>query len=152
MKLFIKILKISGIIILGTGVILQFLDLNCFFIDKDKAYVVEWASNSKVGLSIEHPGAKKFCKAFPLPSDAPQKEITHLTKQIINSSLGGKSMMVSVNYMYSDTSRSSYVANLEEIKEWATKTPYPWIAWTFSFIGFLEVALSYFLERKIMNA
>ena len=57
--------------------------------------------------------------------------------------------MVSINYMYSDTSRSPYVANLAEIEEWATKTSYPWIAWTLSFIGFLEVALSYFLERKI---
>ena len=55
-------------------------------------------------------------------------------------------MQVSVNYMYSDTTRSPYVANLSDIENWTKQTPYPWIAWGLSCLGFVEVLASYVLS------
>lgn len=148
MKRLTFILKTTGIILVGIGVLLGFLDLIGAFVDQDKEYVITWATTSKSGLSIDHPGARKFLKAFPPTSHEQGKEITHLTKQVIESAPGG-AMVISINYMYSDLTRSVYVANLPEVKEWARATSYPWIAWSLSFLGFTEVLVSFVIELRI---
>ena len=150
MKRLSFILKTTGIILVGIGALLGFLDLNGAFVDQDKEYVVTWATTFQSGLSIDHPGARKFLKSFPPPSHEQGKEITYLTKQVIGSALGG-AMVISINYMYSDLTRSAYVANLPEVKEWARATSYPWVAWLLSFLGFIEVLVSFIIELRTGN-
>lgn len=145
MKRLTSILKITGLIILACGVMLSLFDLLGWYTDPDKVAVLDWANTSGLGLGIDHPGAKKFMEQFPPPNNS-SKKITHLTKQVLNSALGGN-LLVSVNYMYSDATRSAYVANLEDIKDWVKETPYPWIAWLLSAFGFIEVLSSYILDN-----
>ena len=116
---------------------LSLFDLLGWYADSDKVAVLDWANTSATGLSIEHPGVEKFMERFP-PPKSQDKKVTHLTKQVIKSALGGN-MIVSVNYMYLDTTRSAYVANLDDIKDWVKETPYPWVAWILSAVGFIEV-------------
>ena len=129
---------------------LSLFDLLGWYTDSDKVSVLNWANTSGAGLSIEHPGAKKFMERFP-PPQAQDKKVTHLTKQVMKSALGGN-MLVSVNYMYSDTTRSAYVANLDDIKDWVKETPYPWVAWILSAIGFIEVFSSFIIGMLLKKA
>ena len=151
MKKLTSILQITGLFVLGMGVLLSMVDLLGWYEDTDKLAVLNWANTPGVGLSIEHPGAKKFMEEYP-PPQLQGKNVTHLTKQVVNSALGGKNMQVSINYMYSDTTRSEFVANLADIKDWVEKTPYPLVAWILSAIGFVEVLASYLIGRITKRA
>ena len=131
---------------MGLGILLSLFDLLGWYKDAEKVGVLNWATTSGVGMPIEKPGAQKFMKDF-LPPNGTNKKVTHLTKQVMKSELGGKVMQVSVNYMYSDATRSPYVANLNDIEDWSKKTPYPWIAWALSCLGFVEVLVSFTLKK-----
>ena len=49
--------------------------------------------------------------------------------------------------MHRDGTRTSYVATLSEIKDWAVNTNYPFLSWLLSLIGFFEVLGGFLLER-----
>lgn len=147
---FLKILKVTGLVIMGLGISLSLFDLLGWYKDPEKISVLNWATTPGVGMSIEEPGAQKFIKDFPPPSDS-NKTVTHLTKNVMKSALGGKAMQVSINYMYSDKTRSAYVANLSDIENWTKKTLYPWIAWVLLCLGFIQILISYILSAMVKN-
>ena len=97
MKTLSTFLKISGLVIMGLGILLSLFDLLGWYKDPEKVSVLNWASTSGIGMSIMEPGAQRFMKDFPPPSGI-DKSVTHLTKQVMKSELGGKVMQVSVNY------------------------------------------------------
>lgn len=140
-------LKISGLIILAVGVIVGFADIKGWFKNSHRLTIIDWAKTTKTGLPITHPAAKAFMKNFPPPSDARPEEITHLTKTVIKSMSGGQPMNVAINYMHRDNSRTSNVATLADVENWASNTVYPWIAWILSLIGFIEILSSSIIER-----
>ena len=45
----------------------------------------------------------------------------------------------SFNYMRRDQSRTEYVATLEDVREWAAESFYPWLSWVLTFVGFIAV-------------
>jgi hypothetical protein len=146
-----KYLKISGLIILAAGVIVGFANIKGWFKNSTRLAIIEWAKNTNTGLPISHPSAQAFMKDFPPPSDTKIEEITHLTKTVIRSASGGQPMNVSINYMLNDHSRTSNVATLADLERWASNTVYPWIAWTLSFVGFIEILSSSILEMFFVS-
>ena len=113
-------LKITGLIILLSGVIIGLANLKGWLKDKEKVAVLEWVMKSKHGLSIENLGAKKFMKRFPPPENSRPTEITHLVKSATIHQLGGM-QNASINYMHSDGSRTAHVATLNDVKTWALR-------------------------------
>jgi hypothetical protein len=139
-------LKITGLIVLAIGVALGFADLRGWLQDSEKVSVLDWVLKSPIGLRISHPGAQKFMEKFPPPKDANPEEITHLTKHVMRVQ-NGPIQNASINYMQRDGTRTSYVATLSDVKEWAVETRYPFFSWLFSLIGFFEVFGGFLLER-----
>lgn len=87
--------------------------------------------------------AQAFVARFP--PDGEITDITHVTKLVIRPE-GGGVHQASVNYMRRDSSRTTYVATLAEVREWASETPYPWFAWSLALLGFLVMLSSKALE------
>jgi len=133
-----SILKITGIIIIILGLILRFLDLKGYLKNKERIAILNWALDSESGMSIELPAAKEFMKKFSPPQGEDINNLTHLTKSVMNYEIGGI-LNASVNYMRKDNSRTSHVATLVEIRAWANKSPYPWIAWWLTLIGLIAL-------------
>jgi len=144
-------LKITGIIAIATGLLLEFADLKGCLIDRQRIEILNWVLNSDSGMSVELPAAKKFMKKFPPPENEKRENITHITKSITKYEIGGI-LNASVNYMRKDTSRSSHVATLEEIRKWANETPYPWISWWITLFGFIGLLGNYFIEKKFEDS
>jgi len=144
-------LKITGIIAIAIGLILEFTDLKGCLIDKQRIEILNWALNSDSGMSIELPAAKKFMKNFPPPENEKKENLTHLTKSVMQYEIGGI-LNASVNYMRKDTSRTSHIATLEEIRKWANETPYPWISWWITLFGFIGLIGNFIIEKKLEDS
>ena len=83
---------------------------------------------------------------YPPPADNNSSEITHVTKNIIKFDKGPV-QSASINYMHRDGSRTSFVATLDDVRQWAAQTSYPFLAWVLSVIGFAEVLIGFLIER-----
>ena len=128
------------------GVVVGYLDLSGRFLDQDKQAFLQWVLTPGVGLPVSTPAAKKFMIAFPPPADSNLSEITHVTKSVMTVEKGPV-QSASINYMHRDGSRTSFVAALDDVRQWAQQTSYPFIAWLLSLIGFAEVLLGFLIER-----
>jgi hypothetical protein len=138
-------LKISGLLILLSGVVIGLANLKGWLKDKDKVAVLEWVMNSKHGMVIKNPGAKKFMKRFPPPKNSRPNGITHLVKSATIHQLGGM-QNASINYMHDDGSRTAHVATLNDVKAWATTTNYEMLSWLLSLLGFIEMMGAFTIE------
>lgn len=131
-------LRLTGIAVLGVGVLTGFADLKGWLRDGDREAFLQWALQSSVGMPIGQSSAQAFMKRFPPPEDARISDITHITKQVERPERGPV-LQAAFNYMHSDHSRTAYVATLADVREWAAESPYPWVSWLLTVIGFLEV-------------
>lgn len=102
-------------------------------------------------MSLDQPAAKEFMKKFPPPPGEKKENLTHLTKSVMKYEIGG-TLNASVNYMRKDMSRTSHVATLEEIRYWTDETPYPWISWLITLVGFIELLGDFFIEKKLKTS
>ena len=132
------ILKVTGVIVLGIGVLIGFANLMGWLRYDDREAFLHWALESQTGLSIAGPAGQAFMKRFPPPEGARSELITHITKMVVRAE-NGPVMQASFNYMHSDHSRTSFVATLADVREWAAESPYPWLSWVLMAVGFLEV-------------
>jgi hypothetical protein len=139
-------LKVTGLAALLAGVVVGYLDFSGRFLDPDKQAFLEWILTTPAGLALSEPAAQKFMRDFPPPADSRPAQITHVTKNVLRFEKGPV-QSASLNYMHADGSRTGFVATLEDVRAWAEQTPYPWIVWILSFVGFLEVFLGFLIER-----
>ena len=130
----VHFLKIFVRIILVLGVILSFSDLMGWFQNRDRMDFLHSVLYGSKGIPVTHPAAKDFMKQFPPPEVSRQGEITHITKVRIDTT-GGPAMAGSINYMYRDGARTNHVATFEDVRDWASKSSYRWIAWWLAFFG-----------------
>ena len=140
-------LKLTGLVILGIGVILGYANLQEWFRRPDRQAFVQWVLESQTGMPAQEAAARAFMRRFPPPEHSRPEEITHITKHVVRPQNGGV-LQASVNYMHKDHSRTTYVATLPEIREWAAETSYGWLAWALTLLGFLEVLASAVLEWR----
>ena len=144
-------LRITGLIVLGVGVIFGLADLRGWLRYDERQAFLQWTLESHTGMPISEPSAQAFMKQFPPPQEARVRDITHITKMVVRPS-NGPVMQASFNYMHRDQSRTSHVATLADVREWAAESPYPWLAWSLALVGFLEVlgstALQWRRERR----
>jgi hypothetical protein len=117
------------------------------FKKSDRVEFLRWVMEEPAGMPVDVPAAREFMRKFPPPKDARVNEITNVTKQTIKS-LGGPPMSASINYMHRDGTRTTYVATLEQVREWANESSYPWVAWVVTVIGFIPTLLGTFLSWK----
>ena len=146
-------LKLTALGVLGAAVFLQLADLVGWLEHEDRQIFLRWALQSQVGLPISDPGAQAFKDNFPPPAAARVSEITHVTKHVIRlpstpQQATGTVMEALFNYLYRDGSRTSYVATLPEVREWASESSYPWLSWVLALIGFTEVLGSTIIEWR----
>jgi len=146
-----KIIRLIGIVILATGLSINYADLKGWLQDSDKVFFLQWSLESQTGLPLDQTAAKAFMKRFPPPSSEKNGELTHITKQVIRSAGGGLPMMISFNYLRRDGSRTAHVATLYDIREWTVESPYPWIAWTLTLLGFCEVLFTFIIDINVKN-
>ena len=143
-------LSIFGLTVMGLGILLAYFNISGIFQSSPRKDFLNWVIKSERGLKIDAPAAKAFMKDFPPPDPKRCSEITHITKwtQVLEN---GLPFQAQINYMYSDNSRTPYVATLDDVRAWASSTTYPQIAWLLSLIGFLVVLVSkvfsYFITR-----
>lgn len=140
-------IKVTGLIILALGVSIGFADLMGWFEDTDRQAFLNWLYESRSGLAIETPAAQAFIKDFPPPGNSSPFEITHITK-LVRRLENGLISETQINFMYSDHSRSDYVATLNDVKAWAEKTSFPWFSWVITLVGFFVVCGSTLIEWK----
>ena len=148
MKTLSSVLKITGIVAIALGIILQFADLKGYLNDKNRMEILNWILHSNTGLSLEHPAAKKFIKKFPPASEEKIANLTHLTKNVIRQENGGI-YNASINYMRTDHTRTNFVATLDDVRKWASETPYQWIAWWVTLVGFIELVGNWIIDKKL---
>ena len=144
-------LNLTVLVLLGLSSLLGLADLLGYFEHPDRRAVLDWVLTSDAGMAIEESAAQAFMARFPPPPDARLPEITHLTKQPVRSQ-GGPVMMASINYMHADESRTTYIATLAEVREWAAESRVPWFAWALTFFGFLAALFSFLIERAEAQA
>ena len=144
-------MEITGIISIAVGLLLGYADLKGQLRNKNRVEILNWVLHSNSGMSLEEPAAKEFMRYFPPPVDEESDNLTHLTKNVMRFENGGI-LNASINYMRRDHTRTSHVATLEEIRTWTSKTPYPWIAWWVTLLGFIELVGNYFIEKKFKTA
>ncbi len=142
-----KVLKITGLLILASGIILNLANLNGMLKDKDRAELLRWAVESQGDFSLEDKTAKVFLNRFP-PPQSTVADLTHVTKTVVRQPGGGLPMMVCINYLHSDETRTGCVATIEELRDWSNETPYPWLAWFLTLFGFCQVLLNTVFEFK----
>lgn len=143
-----QLLKVTGMIAIALGLILGYADLKGNLKNKKRTEILEWVLTSSTGLALENPAAKEFMNRFPPPKHEDMKNLTHLTKQVVRLEKGGV-YNASVNYMRKDFSRTNYVATLDEIRDWASESPYPLISWWITLIGFGELVGNWFIDKKL---
>lgn len=141
------LLKLIGFAIVAIGIVVQFGDLKGYLKNSERQELLDWVLHAGSGIALESPAATEFMKRFPPPNNESAKNFTHLTKSVMRYETGGI-IIVNVNYIRKDLSRTSHVATIEEIRRWASETPYPWISWWITIIGFLVLLASFYLERR----
>lgn len=146
MKKVLNLLKIFGMIVVAIGLMLGFADLKGFLKDKKKIEILNWVLHSNSGMSLELPAAKEFMKKFPPPQDEDVENLTHLAKSVMKYEIGGI-LNASVNYMRKDLTRTGHVATLPEIHNWAAETPYSWISWWVTLVGFIGLIETWYIEK-----
>ena len=119
-----KPIQICGLIIMAIGIFIGFGNLRGWFKESDRVGFLRWVIEEPAGMPVDAPTARKFMSKFPPPKDARVNEITHVTKQTINS-VGGPPMSASINYMHRDGTRTTYIATLEQVRDWANESSYP---------------------------
>ena len=129
------ILKITGLCVLGVGVFLQLADLLGWLRHEDRQIFLRWALQSRGGLPISDPGAQAFVARFPPPEGTWVSEITQVAKESYKLP-NGPALEVLFSYMRIGGSKTSYVATLPEVREWASESWYPWLSWVLSCVGF----------------
>ena len=141
-------LKGTGLTALALGVALGLADLRGWLRQPSRTAFVQWAQNSRSGLPVSEAPAQAFMRRFPPPEGVALGQMTHVTKYVQRLD-NGPALEVAFNYMLADESRTSYVATLEQVQAWADESPYPWLAWVLTLVGFLEVAGSTAMEWYI---
>lgn len=132
-------LKLTGVAALAASVCLSFAEARGWSRHADRQAFLEWALNEEGGLSIEDPVATAFVTTFPPRRDDGAGAVTHVTKW--KSRIGGGPVLdVAFNYLRSDQSRTSYVATLADVREWAAEPRYRELPWILGLIGLVEVA------------
>jgi hypothetical protein len=144
-------LKLTGMLAVALSLVLGLADLKGYLRNKNRMTILNWVLHSTSGISVGTPAAKEFIKQFPPPPGEQIDNLTQLTKNIIRQEHGGI-YNASINYMRKDQTRTSFVATLDDVRKWASKTPYPWIAWWLTLIGFIELAGNWFIERKLKGS
>jgi len=140
-------LKITGLLALAAAVILQFSDLKGWLHYPDRQAFLKWALESQGGLPISDPAAHAFVDRFPPPGSVRVTDITFVTKSVLKIE-NGPVMEASFNYLLRDQSKTSYVATLPEVREWANESSYPWLSWILAVVGLIEVLISAIMEWR----
>lgn len=146
-----NLLKITGLFAVALSLSLQFADLKGYLKNKNRMEVLNWVLNSKSGLSLATSAGKEFIKQFPPPSGEQIDNLTYLTKNVLQQEHGGI-YNASINYMRRDLTRTNFVATLDDVRIWASESPYSWFAWWFALIGFIELAGNWLIERKLQDS
>jgi hypothetical protein len=123
-----KILKTTGLVAVALSLGLQFADLNGYLKSENRIEVLNWILKSKTGLSLATPAGKAFVRQFPPPPGEHLDNLTYLTKSVLLQE-HGSIYNASVNYMRRDLSRTNFIATLDDVRQWASESPYPWYAW-----------------------
>ncbi len=140
-------LKITGIIVLGIGVLIGFANLMGWLRYNDRKEFLNWARESTTGMSIKEPAGQAFMERFPPPEAERSIPIIGINMKTLSAG-SGPHMQASIRYRCSDGSYTSFVATLPDVREWAAESPYHWLAWVLSAIGFLAVLGSYLIQRR----
>ena len=138
-------LKATGLAALALGVVLGLADLRGWLRSSSRAAFLQWAENSRSGLPVSEASAQAFMRRFPVPQSVASGQVTHVTKYVQRLE-NGPALEMAFNYILADESRTPYVATHEQVRAWAEESPYPWLAWVLTLIGFLEVVLGTGIE------
>ena len=133
-------LKIFGRVVTVLGVTVALLNLRGCFQDQTRADLLRLAlaAGHRQGVSITHPAAAAFMKRFPPPSTTNVDEITHIIKMGMVMGTGYASAMPFA-YLLRGGAVTKHVADLDEVRSWASESPYPWVAWWVTLIGIIAV-------------
>jgi hypothetical protein len=139
--LIIPDLKAVILIIQGVTSFLSFLYLRGWFRDSDKKRVLNWLLNSDEEFPFEERIVRKFVKKFPLPEN--EFATTYSLSKMQLRSPGGSVLSAAIRYVRKDSSIAKDAATLDDIRKWSEETPYGWLAFTTSIVGFIITFLSY---------
>jgi hypothetical protein len=146
MKDKIKILTIIGAIIAFVGIVISLLDLFGVFANKDRLSLIE--EIRKTGVADKKTaGFDQFLKAFPPPDGWELKDIKGIGPLSLIKS-GGRITPTGPIIYTGYGKQTGRIVDFDGFVEWAKHTPYPWISWGITFLGWLIVVLGIFLENK----
>ena len=144
-------LRLTGLAALLVAVLLGLANLSGWLRYSSRTAFVQWAQESQVGLPIAEPAAQAFVARFPPSEGAPVSEITHVTK-FVQRLEDGPALDMALNFLLRDQTRTSYVATLAQVERWADASPYSWLAWLLTVVGFVEVAGNTAIEWYVQRA
>ncbi|KOP22936.1 hypothetical protein AMR41_29080 [Hapalosiphon sp. MRB220] len=134
-------LKAAILISQGITSVLSFLYLVGWFRDSDKKKILDWLLSSDNEFPFEERIVRKFVKKFPLPEN--ESESTYSLSKMRVLSPGGGVLSAAIRYVREDSTVVKDAATLDEIRKWSEETPYGWLVFTTSFIGFTITFFSY---------
>lgn len=138
-------LKLVGLLVIFLGILTAFGDLMGWFVDREKAHIVDLVWNSEGGIPKDTPGFEKFMQAFPPPGAVDPSRVTHIVKSKIR--MGPVVMDGTVGYLTDDQLRTDPVATFGEILQWAGDTVYEWVSWIIAAVGALILLVIEIYER-----
>ena len=140
-----RVNKVTGLALVALAILLGFGNLQGWFRHHRRVEFLHWVLESNLGMPIDAPPAIEFIKKFPPSAGAQMSPIVYVHKMQIVSE-GGPPMAASINYIHADGSQTSYVATLDQVREWASESRYPWLAWVLATFGFVQLLVNTVLE------
>ena len=133
-------LKILSRLVTVLGVVVTLLHLRGCFQDQGRADLLRLvlAAGHRQGVTITHPTAAAFMKRFPPPPTTNMDEITHIIKMGMVMGTGYASAMPFA-YLLRGGAVTKHVADLDEVRSWASESSYPWAAWWITLVGIITV-------------
>ncbi len=126
-----------GLSALALAVLVGFADLQGWLGYADRRAFLDWAIQGDAPLPADTEPGRAFMTRFP-PALVDRGYVTHVTRWK-TSFADGPVVEALFNYQRRNGSATDYVATLPQVREWAAESPFAWLPWLLTVVGFIPL-------------
>jgi hypothetical protein len=133
-------LKATGVVIGLLGLVAGFGNLLGLFAHAERLEMVRLV-RTQASIPSTTSGFTALVAAFPPPEGVRIADIASMGPSTHIASGGYITPTGPLVYYNAQRQHTPPIATFDELQAWASSTPYPWVAWVFSGVGWLLTAL-----------
>jgi hypothetical protein len=137
-------IKLLGVAVGFFGILMNLLDLRGCFVEPEKRTFGELVMNTDELVPRTTPGFELFLRDFPPPSGVASVDVTHIGDKALRWDTSPAESLAVV--YVANGIRSSPVARLDQVRDWANATIYGWLSWLITVVGWLLYAVIEFVK------